>query len=100
MAERGVSITYADMVKRILNDETMKLLRFTFWRHLSFGDILGYAGVQFIDGNSYEIDRVFITGEFLTKEGKKIISTFALGIDEIIVIIDETLELKWKLISP
>lgn len=92
-------VTQDGVIKRILRDKKMKLLNFTFWSHFSFFDILDYAGAFFVEDNSYEIDRVYISGEFINNDGKKFISTFALNISEIITITGETAELKWKSIS-
>jgi hypothetical protein len=77
----------------------MESIKFTYWRHFSFMDILGYAGAYFVDENSYEINRVFLTWEFIGKDGKKFSSTFALTIDEIINIMEETSTIRWKHIS-
>ena len=86
------------MIQRI-NNENMEIIKFTYWRHFSFMDILGYAGAYFVDNNSYEMDRVFITGEFTGKDGKKFSATFALNIDEVITIVSETSTIRWKHIS-
>jgi hypothetical protein len=90
--------TYAGMVRRI-NNGNVGIIKFTYWRHFSFMDILGYAGAYFVDNNSYEIDRVFISGEFIGKDGKKFSATFALNIDEIITIVSETSDIRWEHIS-
>jgi hypothetical protein len=74
-------------------------INFIYWRHFTFSDILGYCGAYFIPGNKYEIDRVFITGEFRKLDNTKYTATFALNIEEIIIITQETANIRWKHIS-
>ena len=59
-------------------------------------DILGYCGAYFIPDNRYELDRVFITGEFRRADNTTFSATFGLSIEEIITITDETSEVRWK----
>jgi len=73
----------------------LKSVEFTYWGHFTFADILGYAGAYFVANNRYSLDRVFIDGEFKDSDGKMFYGTFALNIEEIITIINETSEPKW-----
>jgi hypothetical protein len=67
-------------------------------------DILGYCGAYFIPDNryeleKYELDGVFITGEFRRVDNTTFSATFVLNIEETITITDETSEVRWKHIS-
>jgi hypothetical protein len=90
------SITHAELVQGVINNRNMKIINFTFWNHFTFINILDYVNAYFIDGNYYEIDRVYISGEFINTDGEKFSSTFALNIEEIILIAEETSDIVWK----
>jgi hypothetical protein len=91
-------LTREEMNKKLIGNE-YTLINFIYWRHFTFSDILGYCGAYFIPGNKYELDRVFITGEFRKMDNTKYTTTFALNIEEIIIITQETANIRWKHIS-
>jgi hypothetical protein len=91
-------LTREEMNKKLIGNE-YTLINFIYWRHFTFSDIFGYCGAYFIPGNKYELDRVFITGEFRKLDNTKYTATFALNIEEIIIITQETANIRWKHIS-
>jgi len=91
-------LTKKAITEKLISDRC-KLVKFIYWRHFSFMDILGYCGAYFIPDNRYELDGVFITGEFRRVDNTTFSATFALNIEEIIAITDETSEVRWKHIS-
>ncbi len=91
-------LTREEMNKKLIGNE-YTLTDFIYWRHFTFSDILGYCGAYFIPDNKYELDRVFITGEFRKADNTRFISTFALNIEEIITITTETADTRWINIS-
>ena len=92
-----------ELTKKVITEKLIgdrcKPIKFIYWRHFSFMDILGYCGAYFIPDNRYELDRVFITGEFRRADNTAFSATFALNIEEIITITTEVSEIKWKRIS-
>ena len=91
-------LTKKGITKKLI-DNKHDFINFIYWRHFTFSDILGYCGAYFIPGNKYELDRVFITGEFRKLDNTKYTATFALNIEEIIIITQETANIRWKHIS-
>jgi len=88
-------LTKDKMTKKLIDSE-WTLINFIYWGHFSFSGILGYCGAYFIPDNKYELDRMFITGEFTEMNNKKFIASFALNIEEVITIATEVAEIKWK----
>ena len=91
-------LTKDEMTKKLIGKE-YEPISFIYWRHFTFSDILGYCHAYFIPDNKYELDRMFITGEFREMNNKRFIATFALDIEQIITIATEVAEIKWKRIS-
>lgn len=91
-------LTKDEMVKKLIDSE-WTLMNFIYWSHFTFSDILDYCGVYFIPDNKYELDRMFIIGEFRKIDNTRFIGTFALNIEELIIISTEAAEIKWKHIS-
>lgn len=91
-------VTRSEMTKKLIGNE-YGTISFIYWRHFTFSDILDYCGVYFIPDNRYELDRVFITGEFRKTDNTTFSATFALGIEDLITIVDATNDVKWKHIS-
>lgn len=91
-------LTKDEMAKKLIGNE-YTLINFVYWRHFTFSDILDYCGAYFIPDNKYELDRMFITGEFTEMNNKRFIASFALNIEEVITIATEVAEIKWKRIS-
>ena len=91
-------LTKDELIKKLIGKEFM-IIDFIYWRHFTFSDILSYCGAYFIPDNKYELDRMFITGEFRRIDNTKFKASFALNIEEIIGITEEISEIKWKRIS-
>jgi hypothetical protein len=92
------NITHTEPIKKI-NTEKIEPIIFTYWKHFTFSNILEYAGVHFIEDNVYTLDRVYIDGEFVVNGSKKIHSTFALDINDLITIVGEIEPIRWKSID-
>lgn len=88
-------LTKDKMTKKLIGSE-WTLINFVYWGHFTFSDILDYCGAYFIPDNKYELDRMFIIGEFRKTDNTRFIGTFALNIEELITIYTEIAEIKWK----
>lgn len=91
-------LTKEEMTKKLIGNE-YTLMNFIYWSHFTFSDILSYCGAYFIPDNKYELDRMFITGEFRKTDNTRFIASFALNMEELITIATEVAEIKWKRIS-
>ena len=92
-------LTKHEMTKKLIGKEYAPI-SFIYWRHFTFSDILSYCGIYFIPDNKYELDRMFISGEFrMVNNTTSNYSCFALNIEELIAITTEVAEIKWKRIS-
>lgn len=88
-------VTKSEMTKKLIGNEC-GTISFIYWRHFTFSAILDYCGVYFIPDNRYELDRFFISGEFRKTDNTAFSATFALSIEDLITIVDETNDVKWK----